>query len=514
MPLFNDSLDDEVMVDQSVPLAGVNNSLPPSVIDQSSSTDCENRLAQLDGLNRPRPGIIRLAQDAGGSLDSVHHVGNGVFIANNAGVWHKWDNRSSTWSLLSGGPAYPAGAQVYSALANTKLYFSRGTTLDKYDPATGFGGVTLPSQYPSALYPIWAINRLIYIYQNNLIVSDVLDPETFFITTNTLTLDPVTTDLITGQSLWQNQQLAVFRNGSVWMVETGPGLDVPNWGLSRISSTVGCRCHGTIVQCESDVYFLSETGRGVYALSQAPTSEQQGVWTPISLEIQGYIDRINWAACDNARATYWNRLYMLSVPLDNSTFNNFMLIYSVPLKKWQGTWCFEIAGADVSVRDFARDRTDINYTVLLVATRDGVLSRFTYPVERRYYDQNIDLTRQYYESRLLSRSFTFGTDINEVRPHSGRFQFLDSEDVVTVTAIADRSVELVHRDLATSPYLLSLTIPRFPFDLDTEGYVNRIIGLLKTGICSELQFRFTGTGNWTLFQIKASAFSSMPQLAT
>jgi len=514
MPLFNLQLDDEVLVDTSVPIAGVNNSLPPSALDGSTASDAENRLTQLDGLNRSRPGIIRLAQNAGGGLDSIHHVGNGVFITNNGPSWFKWDNRSQVWSTLTGGPAYGGGNQVYSALCGTKLYMSQGTTLDKYDPAVGFGSITLPSQYPSALYPIWAISRLIYIYQNTLVVSDVLNPESFFITTNTVTIDPVTTDLITGQCLWQNQAIAVFRNGSVWLVETGPGLDVPNWGIDRISTTVGCRSHGTIVQCEADVYFLSETGRGVYALSQAPTSEQEGVWLPISLDIQGYIDRINWAACDNARATFWNRLYILSVPLDNSAFNNFMLIYSVPLKKWQGTWCFEIGGSDVAVRDFARDRTDVKYSVLLVATRDGIVSRFTYPVERQYYDQNIDLTKQYYDSRLRSKSFSFNTDLTQIRPHSGRFLFLDSVDPVTVTVIADREQELVKRNISTNPYLLSLTIPNFPFDLDTEGYVNRIIGLLKTGICNEIQFELEGTGNWTLYQIKASAFESMPQVAT
>jgi hypothetical protein len=207
-------------------------------------------------------------------------------------------------------------------------------------------------------------------------------------------------------------------------------------------------------------------------------------------------------------------LYILSVPLDNSTYNNFMLVYSVPLKKWQGTWCLEVGGGDIGARDFARDRTDTAYSVLLMATRDGIVSRFTYPVERQYYDRNIDLTQQLYDSLLLSRSFTFGTDINQIRPHSGRFLFLDSVDNVNVTVIADRSVQLAHRTLSTTPYLLSLTIPGFPFDLDTEGYVQRVIGLLKTGICTELQFQFEGTGNWVLFQIRASAFSSMPQVAT
>jgi hypothetical protein len=307
------------------------------------------------------------------------------------------------------------------------------------------------------------------------------------------------------------------------MIQTGPGLDVPDWSLDRVSATVGCRCHGTIAQCGVDVLFLSETGRGVYALSQAPNTSQIGVWTPISVDIQRYINRINWAACDNARAVYWNDLYMLSVPLDNSPYNNYCLIYSMSLQTWQGLWCFDVGSIDTAVRDFARDRTDPNHTVLLVATRDGIISRFTYPVELQYFDQNIDGTQQIYDSLLRTRSFIFGINvseqymtginINQLRPHSARFQFLESEDPVTVTAIADRNIQLIKQILDTSGYLLSLTIPGFPFDLDTEGYKQAAIGLLGVGICTELQFELEGTGNWTLYQIKASAFETMPILA-
>jgi hypothetical protein len=505
--------DDELKTDRSVPISGVNNSIPPSAIDQASAADAENRISQLDGLNRPRPGIIRLAQAATGTLDSVHHIGNGVFIANSGSSWYKWDNRAKAWSTLSGGPAFAPGAQVYSTLANTSLYFSTGGSLNKYDPAIGFTVITVPSQYPTVLYPTWLCYRLIYAYQNTLVVSDALDPEHVDVITGTVTLDPITTDVITGQALWKDQAIVVFRNGSTWMITTGPDLDVPNWSVNRVSATIGCRAHGTIVQTGNDVFFLSETGRGVYAVGQAPTSDEQGIWTPVSLDVRGYTDRINWAACDNARATYWNDLYILSVPLDKSLFNNFMLIYSVTQQKWQGLWCYEVGGADVAARDFARDRTDPAYTVLMIATKDGVLSRQTYPLERQYYDQNIDLTHQIYDSFLLSRSFTFGEDINQIRPHSARFQFLESEDPVTITALADHGAELTKRNVATSSYLLSLTIPGFPFDLDIEGYKVQPIALLKTGICSELQFEIDGTGNWTLFQIMASAFESKPLVA-
>ena len=524
MPLFNPQLDDEVVVDGSVPISGINNSLPPSAIDRTYAEDAQNRLSQLDGLNRPRPGIVRLKQTAVGNLDSINHLGTGVFLANYGPNWYKYDHRSVVLSTLSGGPALSPGAQVNATLANDTLYFSTGAGLNKYSVAAGFGTVPLGTNGPTALYPIWACYRLIYAYQNTLIVSDELDPEHFDLATGSVTLDPVASDVITGQAYWQSQQLIAFRNGSTWVIQTGPDLTVPNWDVNRISATVGCRCHGTIVQTETDVIFLSETGRGVYLVSQAPSSNQQGIWQPASLDIQRYINRINWAACDCARATYWNDLYILSVPLDGATYNNFCLIYSVSLSRWQGLWCFEIGNTDVGVRDFARDRTDPNYTVLLVATKEGMISRVTYPVERQYYDQNLDSSRQYISSLLQSRSFTnmslraetytVGEDITQVRPHSARFQFLESDDPVVVTVLANRSSVLTRRTVDTTSYLLSLTIPGFPFDLDVEGYKNATLGLLGLGICTEFQFLLEGTGNWTLYQIKTAAFPSMPLIAT
>jgi len=517
MPLTNPLpvgiYDDELKTDGSVPINGINNAVPPSVIEPQMAADAQNRLSQLDGLNRPRPGIIRLVTEPVG-LDSVHHVGTGVFIANGGANWYKWDNRAAIGSTLTGGPAFPGGAQVYSANANNNLYFSYGQNLHKYDPVAGtFSVIAVPSQWPTVLYPTWAVYRLLYAYGNTLVVSDALNPEHVDVPTGSVTLDPIATDTITGIALWKDQKIIAFRNGSTWIIETGPGLTVPNWSVNRVSATIGCRCHGTIVQAGNDVFFLSETGRGVYACGQAPTSDEQGVWEPLSAPVRPYIDRINWAACDQARATYWDGLYLLSLPLDGASFNNFMLIYSVNLQQWQGLWYFSVSGAGAAARDFARDRTDPNRTALIIATKDGTLSRQTYPVERQYYDKNIDGTQQVYDSLLLSRAFTFGEDINQFRPHSARFQFLSSVDPVTITAIADRIGEVAKRNVATSDALLSLPIPNFPFDLDREGYKIQPIGLLKTGICTELQFALEGTGNWTLFQIKASAFESVPLVA-
>jgi hypothetical protein len=248
-----------------------------------------------------------------------------------------------------------------------------------------------------------------------------------------------------------------------------------------------------------------------------PTSQQMGVWTPISMPVKKYIDRINWSAVAYARATYWNDLYILSVPLDNATYNNFMLIYSVTLNTWQGQWSFDILGSDHGFRDSARDRTNPNKTILLVGTLDGIASEFSYPTDQRYYDTDLANNQDPIDSSMISRSYTF-TDytfpnFNQLQPYSAKLQFLQSVENVDVTIVIDQTIEPLTLNSPTSGALLQLTIPGLPFDLDATGYYNLAMSLMSVGVCTELQIEITGSGNWTLFQIKVAAWQTAPLLA-
>jgi hypothetical protein len=510
---WNDNLDDQVLTDGSVPISGVNNALPPNAISATLAAEADNRLAEPDGLNRPRPGVINRVSTAG-SFTSIHHIGNGNFLWHDANRWFLYDSRAHTNVAAPGGPAFTSSDQVYSALCDKVLYFTRGGYLYKFDPSTNlFTQTVTPAPFDTrTFYPLWASAQLVVAMDNNLYVSNILSPEVWNPVLQSVTLDPVVSDVITGQVNWQRQTLAVFRNGSTWIIETGPNLDVVNWEVNRASATVGCCSHGTIVQCGIDVFFLSETGRGVYALSQVPTSDQMGVWQPISAPIKRYIDRINWSAIANARATYWNDLYILSVPIDGASYNNAILAYSVTLNAWQGLWTFDfnLDGIEYGFRDSARDRTNPAHTLLLYGTLDGFISEQTYPTDRQYWDLDMTSHAIPVTSRLLSRSFTFSENTNRIRPHSARMQFLESVDPVDVCVILDRTIELSAVNTPTSNSKLSLTIPGFPFDLDREGYYNFPKGLMGVGYCSEIQIELEGTGNWTLYQMKLTAFEAAP----
>jgi hypothetical protein len=244
------------------------------------------------------------------------------------------------------------------------------------------------------------------------------------------------------------------------------------------------------------------------------------------MPVKQYIDRINWSAVKNARATYWQDLYILSVPLDQATYNNYILVYSITLNAWQGEWCFELLGGDHGFRDSARDRTNPDKTLLLVGTLDGVVSEVSYPSDRRYYDTDLSNNQTPFDSSLISRSFTFTADmmqamgytspagLNQIQPHSARLQFLESVDNVNITVILDRTIEPLILNTPTSGSLLQLTIPALPFDLDVSGFYYYPISLMNVGVCAEIQIELEGTGNWTLFQLKVAAWEAAPLMAT
>ena len=507
-------LDDELLFDKSMPIAGVNDALPPAEIDQTLSAAAIDRLSARDGLNRPRPGLNYRAQssDAANSWDWSIHMKDGLFLCVSGGTWYTWDSRGRVLTKLVGGPAYPVGSFISGAVCTDTVYMCNGGAISKYKPGTGagtgFGTVsTLPTQYPSAAYIVWGAGpRLCYVPPNSNVVvcSNILDPETYDPTLqNIITLDPVTSDVITGLAVWQDQSLVVFRNGAACQIGSGIQTPIVDWPFNWVSRQTGALNHGTIQQAGLDVYFLSETGRGVYSVSQVPTSDQLGVQAPISFPINDTIRRINWTvARTTARALVWMDLFLLAVPLDGANSNNWILVYNIALGVWQGTWELESP-----CKTFSKDPTNPAATYMLVGLANGILAEWTSPQLRQYYDMRLDSTQRLYSSSMMTRSFTFNEEFNQISPYSVKFTFLESEEDCTITAVVDREPTAIETVRTTGPPQTNLTIPQLPFDLSGIGYVIQNLNLQRLDLCNELQFQLSGIGNWTLAKILCSAFS-------
>jgi len=76
--------------------------------------------------------------------------------------------------------------------------------------------------------------------------------------------------------------------------------------------------------------------------------------------------------------------------------------------------------------------------------------------------------------------------------------------------ISDRTIKLRKINTPTSQQGLSLPIPGFTFSLTEQGYYNLPMSLANIGVCNEIQIQMEGTANWSLYQMKLTAFEAAP----
>lgn len=89
---------------------------------------------------------------------------------------------------------------------------------------------------------------------------------------------------------------------------------------------IGCMCGATAVQVADDIIFLAADGvRGLFRTQLDKL--QTGQSFPLSWPIPEQIDAINWAAINKACAVFYQNKYIISLPLNGSSFNNVCLVY-------------------------------------------------------------------------------------------------------------------------------------------------------------------------------------------
>lgn len=149
-----------------------------------------------------------------------------------------------------------------------------------------------------------------------------------------------------------------------------------NAKLDTVTDEYGCIAPRSIVQVGHDVWFLGD-GRGVCSIRQTEQNKLQGVDAAKSLDIEGWVARINWqAAGDACAATLENKVYF-AVPIDGATYNNAILVYSTLNQKWVSL----DTGPAIKVKEWAKYEWQGKVRLGFVST-DG----FIYLYEDGYMD--------------------------------------------------------------------------------------------------------------------------------
>jgi hypothetical protein len=162
------------------------------------------------------------------------------------------------------------------------------------------------------------------------------------IVNNLFSSDPITTngyapyDLVTNvfrvpvgtaQALIATRDQGIVAMGAdqIWQLLPSqipsPTTDQPQKVLD-----IGCVAGATAVQVADDIIFLAPDGvRGLFRTQLDKL--QTGQSYPLSYPIPEQIDSINWAAINKACAVFFSNKYIISLPVNGSSYNNLCLVY-------------------------------------------------------------------------------------------------------------------------------------------------------------------------------------------
>lgn len=133
---------------------------------------------------------------------------------------------------------------------------------------------------------------------------------------------------VTGLGFFQDV-LIVFKERSIYQLYFNTS---GSFVVERISNSYGAVCHGAIASVENDCYFLTE--KGVYVLGNEPNFFASIRTNELSSRIKTLLQRINPTYYERCVAYYNDDRYFLSVPLDQNTECNAVIVYDRRFYAW------------------------------------------------------------------------------------------------------------------------------------------------------------------------------------
>ena len=280
-------------------------------------------------------------------------------------------------------------------------------------------------------------------------------------------------ETVTGMYSWVGFNVVVFCENSIYLVDTNPltaaaaaaGNATSTFKIRQVSNLSGAISHRAVAQVGEDLLFLARDGvRSLKrTMAEEMVAEQSGV---ISYPIQDLIDSINWsAAAQQATATFWNGLFLLSVPILSSTENNCCLVYSANTNSWIGYWQgnpdHNIKPVDFCIAAFG------GYAEKLLT-----LDKVGNPMEFRDYVSPQNAVSADYQDNFdgsnyrdtawqtLTRGMTFGDQLSPKSPDFCEWEFDRSNakvDIIPVLDGADADRLVTNLDTGTGTVALATT---------------------------------------------------------
>lgn len=174
--------------------------------------------------------------------------------------------------------------------------------------------------------------------RDEIVISDVLDGDTYDVLTNQFRITAGTADFTVGMQPFYDDTMLVFQRNSIHGV-FGVSGSLADTQTRELTREIGLLARGSLAMHGAQIMFLSDNG--VYQIGFFDQYNLRGVEVPLSERIQPYIDRINPDLASEAVGIYFANRYYLAVPMDSAvgagdaTGNNKVLVFNFLNEGWE-----------------------------------------------------------------------------------------------------------------------------------------------------------------------------------
>lgn len=176
--------------------------------------------------------------------------------------------------------------------------------------------------------------------RDQVLISDVLDPDTYDPMLKEFRTNTGSNDYITALHPYADGQIIAFLRKSIYLgtlvisTSDGVSIDVTQSKLQLLTNEVGCSARMTVATAGNYIYFLAD--QGVYRLDNAQIDlALRGNTLPLSEPIADIMATINQSAVGTSNAVYFNNRYYLAVPTGSATSPNTLLVYNQLNEAWE-----------------------------------------------------------------------------------------------------------------------------------------------------------------------------------
>jgi hypothetical protein len=284
--------------------------------------------------------------------------------------------------------------------------------------------------------------------RQNVMVSDILDPDTFDPFWQSFRVGVGGNDKVIAVHPWVEGAFLVFCRKSIWLAQVNQfastdgsafSIDTPLSKLELLTDEIGCSARRSIATAGQFIYFLSDSG--VYRLDSRLDLKLRGQTLPLSDPIADQLQELNADLVEDSVGLYFDNRYFLAVPLASaSDNNNGVFIYNQLNEQWESEDIYGFGVGNFMVSDIANQRR------LLISNRAGKLMLLD---EIEAGDQSPDAQADVITpvpGRIVTRRYGFGSMSTKRFVRSLADVVLPDTGSIQVRAILvnpDRSIVLV-----------------------------------------------------------------------